>query len=134
MLSTWEYLHLSQRNAANVAAWAGRTSMSAEESAALPASAQITNDERSALECFEFCAAVPDSYFCYINERSQVASTWTGDRLGHVTFGRQWRDNFGGVRVPITVRAINGRTYHGTYYKSSGDYARLKLSKGNRNG
>jgi hypothetical protein len=28
-----------------------------------------------------------------------------------------------------TVRAVNGRVYHGTYYKSSGNYARIKARK-----
>lgn len=55
-----------------------------------------------------------------------------GDKLGDVTFGREYktptRGHFPSVRVPITVRGINGVTYHGTYFKSSGDYARVKAS------
>jgi hypothetical protein len=89
----------------------------------------VTNDERSALAVFEFCTNPPDKYFLYISEDKRTATTWTGDLLGHVTFGREYRDNFGGRRVPVTVRAINGMTYHGTYYKSSGDFARLRQSK-----
>jgi hypothetical protein len=88
-----------------------------------------TNEMRSACEVYEFCVTPPERYFLYINREKKVATTWTGDVLGQVYFGTQWRDNFGGTRVPITVRAINGKTYHGTYYKSSGDYARIKLSK-----
>ena len=89
----------------------------------------VTNEERSALEVFEFCTNPPEKYFLYINREKQSATTWTGDLLGQVSFGREYRDNFGGRRVPVTVRAINGLTYHGTYYKSSGDFARIRQSK-----
>ena len=89
----------------------------------------VSNEERSALEVFEFCTNPPDKYFLYISCEKQSATTWTGDLLGHVSFGREYRDNFGGRRVPVTVRAINGRTYHGTYFKSSGDFARIRQSK-----
>jgi hypothetical protein len=92
----------------------------------------VTNDERSALEVFEFVTNPPDKYFLYINEKAQTATTWTGYALGRVFLGREYRDNFGGKRVPITVRAINDRTYHGTYFKSSGDYARIRVKKGER--
>jgi len=89
----------------------------------------VSNEERSALEVFEFCQTPPDKYFLYIREKDHTATTWTGDVLGQVSFGREWRDSFGGRRVPVTVRAINGHTYHGTYFKSSGDFARIRQSK-----
>jgi hypothetical protein len=89
----------------------------------------VTNDERSALEVFDFCHNPPDKYFLYIREADRTATTWTGDKLGQVHFGREFRDNFGGRRVPVTVRAINGLTYHGTYFKSSGNFARIRQSK-----
>jgi len=92
----------------------------------------VSNEERSALEVFEFVTNPPDKYFLYINEKNRTATTWTGEKLGDVGFGCEYRDNFGGKRVPITVYAINGRTYHGTYYKSSGDYARIRAKKGQR--
>ena len=88
-----------------------------------------TNEERSAVEVYEFCTDPPDKYFLYINCTKKEATTWTGDKLGTVAFGCEFRDNFGGKRVPITVYAINGKKYHGTYYKSSGDYARIKMAK-----
>ncbi|WP_210164705.1 hypothetical protein [Bradyrhizobium elkanii] len=105
--------------------WLGdRTSYRSEE---LPANIKPpTNEERSALEVFEFLRDKPERYFLYINRDKGVATTWTGEELGRVTFGREYRDNFGGKRVAITVHAITGDTYHGTYYKSSGDYARVK--------
>jgi hypothetical protein len=92
----------------------------------------VSNEERSALEVFEFVTNPPDKYFLYIREEDRTATTWTGDKLGNVLFGREYRDNFGGRRVPITVRGINGKTYHGTYYKSSGNYARIRAKKGAR--
>ncbi|NYG46379.1 hypothetical protein GGD67_003850 [Bradyrhizobium sp. IAR9] len=87
-----------------------------------------SNEERSALEVFEFSRDKPDRYFLYISRDKAMATTWTGEELGRVTFGRTYRDNFGGERVAITVQAVSGDTYHGTYYKSSGDYARVKKS------
>jgi hypothetical protein len=92
----------------------------------------VTNDERSALEVFEFCTNPPEKYFLYISDANRTATTWTGDALGNVLFGREYRDNFGGKRVPVTVRAINGHTYHGTCFKSSGNYARIKAAKAKR--
>jgi hypothetical protein len=89
----------------------------------------VTNEERSALEVFEFCSNPPTKYFLYISETKRTATTWTGDVLGQVSFGREYRDNFGGKRAPIWIRGINGRSYHGTYYKSSGNFARIRLSK-----
>lgn len=89
----------------------------------------VTNDERSALEVFVFCTERPDRYTLYVNEAAREATTWMGDRLGEISFGRAYRDNFGGTRVPIRVQAINGRTYSGTYYKSSGDYAHVRAVK-----
>jgi hypothetical protein len=93
---------------------------------------EVSNDERSSLEVFDFVNDPPAKYFLYINEKDKLATTWTGEKLGHVYFGRTYHSPaFGGhsVRVPVTVRAINGKTYHGTYYKSSGDFARVKISK-----
>jgi hypothetical protein len=89
----------------------------------------VSNAERSALEVWNFYTEIPTRYTLYINEAKQLATTWTGERLGVVDFGREWRDNFGGTRVSINVHAINGCLYHGTYYKSSGNYARIKLAK-----
>jgi hypothetical protein len=89
----------------------------------------VSNEERGALEVFEFVTNPPDKYFLYINETTHTATTWTGDKLGHVLFGREWRDSFGGRRVPVTLRAINGLVYVGTYYKSSGNFARIRQSK-----
>jgi hypothetical protein len=108
-------------------AWlGGRTSYHPSE---LPADiVPPTNEERSALEVFEFQRDKPANYTLYINAEKRTATTWTGETLGSVTFGREYRDNFGGKRVAITVKAITGETYHGTFYKSAGDYAHIKKS------
>jgi hypothetical protein len=100
-----------------------------EKPASIP---DVSNEERSAVEVFEFCHDVPDHYFLYIDEQKRTATTWTGDKLGDVTFGREYScPSFGhrSVRQPVTIHAINGRIYHGTYFKSSGNYARVKLGK-----
>lgn len=113
-----------------------------------------TNDDRGAVEAYEFVQNPPDKYFAYVqltdpdpmprtihhrgrtignvrddSGRRGVLSTFPGTVLGSVQCGREWRDSFGGTRVPITVDGINGRRYVGTYYKSSGSYARIRLSK-----
>jgi len=120
-------------------AWLGkRCSYRVEE---LPAGVpQVSNEERSALEVFEFLNDPPIKYFLYIKEGNPAqaaplvgqATTWTGDRLGYGRFGRSSRSNMGDVRVPVTISAINGRTYVGTYFKSAGDYARIRLAKGGK--
>ncbi len=109
-------------------AWLGdRTSYRPEE---IPTDINPpTNDERSALEVFEFTRDKPERYFLYITEETKIATTWTGEKLGTVVFGSQWCDNFGGIRIPVTINAVNGERYHGTYYKSAGNYARVKKCK-----
>lgn len=92
----------------------------------------VSNSEVSALEVFEFMRDKPDDYFLYINAKTRLATTWTGDKLGDVTFGSTWHDNFGGKRTHVTIRAINGETYSGTYFTSSGDYARVRKIKGRK--
>lgn len=92
-----------------------------------------TNEELSAIEVYEFKRDVPERYFLYIDEEKKVATTWPGHLLGTVTFGRQYKapafGGFGNLRVPVRIHSINGREYHGTYYKDSGSYARVKLCK-----
>lgn len=107
-----------------------------------------SNSQRSACEVFEFQRDKPETYFSYVREpdagtygrnsfqcakalygRTGAMTTWTGDNLGTVQFGAAFQDNFGGIRVPITVRAITGELYHGTYFFSAGDYCRVKKAK-----
>lgn len=90
----------------------------------------VDNELRSAIEVYEFVNNPPNKYFIYVSEVKQVVTTWTGQILGDITFmGNPYRDNFGGKRQSIRFKAINGLFYHGTYFKSSGDYARVKMYK-----
>jgi hypothetical protein len=92
-----------------------------------------TNDDRAAIEVYELVHNKPENIFCYINEKDGTATIWTGVVIGTAHFGQQYKTpafgGFGSTRVPVTVRAINGCVYAGTYYKSAGDYARLKKTK-----
>lgn len=94
-----------------------------------PPDAAITNEERGEIELYEFVNDPPSTYFLYVNETTRNATAWPGQVLGSVSFGREYRDNFGGRRVPVRIQAVNGRTYAGTYYKSAGDYARVRMVK-----
>jgi len=109
-------------------AWVGnRTSWKTDEE---PKEFQeLTNDKVSAVEVYEFVHDPPDRYFVYIDEEKALATTWTGDKLGTVHFGRPYVSNFGDERTPVDMAGINGIQYHGTYYRSSGDYARIKKCK-----
>lgn len=101
---------------------------------------QVTNEERGLLELFDFVAEKPDRYFAYVREingklGAAPITTWMGDKLGEVIYaGREYRcpafGGYGSKRINIRVRAITGEVYSGTYYKSSGDYCRLRKVKG----
>jgi hypothetical protein len=93
-----------------------------------------TNAERSAAEVWEFIHDIPDKYFLYVrvtagNGMRGIVTTWMGDKLGDCQLGTAYRDNFGGKRQSIRVQGINGHEYVGTYFKSSGDYARIRLAR-----
>ncbi len=105
-----------------------RRYITAEEAKTLP---RVTNEEISAAEVYEFISDPPDKYFVYINEERHEATTWIGEKLGNVTGLSQTpkRSNFGDFRVYIDVYGINGKKYHGVYFKSAGDYARIKMYK-----
>lgn len=108
----------------------GKNGWTSYPSGSEPEDCKVTNEERSQLEVRRFMLEKPERYFMYITRNS--AGTWTAQNLGSVTFGREYKcPAFGraSVRVPVTIKAINGETYVGTYYKSSGDYARVKRVK-----
>jgi len=96
----------------------------------VPKKCRVGNTELSALEVYEWMTSPPDKYFLYVSEDNATATTWMGDKLGAVTFGKPYSSpgfgGFGSQRVPVRVKGINGVEYYGTYYKSSGDYARVK--------
>jgi len=89
----------------------------------------ITNEERSRAEVAMFKDLKPSSITGYVNEKHAILTTWCGDTLGTIQFGKQYRNNMGDMRQSIRVKGINGITYSGTYFKSAGDYARLKQCK-----
>ena len=101
----------------------------AEYAAALAGETQFDNEHTSAIEVYKFMQDKPQSYFLYIDEQTRQATTWTGAKLGSVVFLREYRSTFGDTRVSIRVKGINGIVYYGTYYKSAGDYARIKAYK-----
>ena len=91
-----------------------------------------TSDQISAIETYEFINNPPERYFSYVNEDNKTMTTWTGEVLGKIVNYTPYRcPAFGSMsrRVAIRVKAINGREYYGTYYKSSGDYCRVKACK-----
>lgn len=87
---------------------------------------EFTNEDRSKIEVYEWLRDQPEKYFLYIDEKTWTAATWMGDKLGRVYPGKKYRDNFGGVRMSIVVYGTNKMKYYGTYYMSSGNYARIK--------
>ena len=137
MLTPEQYQALKDRHAKFEAWRNGRTSY---ESGSVPLDIRISNDELSSMELYEFVTNPPERYFLYIKRptppagctlgfQRTIATTWTGEKLGDVISGSQYRSNFGDRRVPITVHAVNGKTYHGTYYCDAGDYARIRMAK-----
>ena len=87
---------------------------------------------RSNLEVYDFIKEKPKNYSIYVKTNDNdlnEAITWTGQKLGAVTLKTSYRDNFGGTRQSIIVHGINGVIYYGTYYTSSGNYARIKAYK-----
>lgn len=104
---------------------------------------EAKNKETSRKEVAEWLANPPQSYFAYVKERENTErigcsvstairgelTTWMGDKLGAVYGGIPYRDNFGSYRVSIDVVGTNGVLYHGTYYRSSGSYCRIRAYK-----
>jgi hypothetical protein len=129
-VTTTEYATLSNK-IERFNLWLGnRCSYRPEE---VPADLQIpTNEERSKIEVADFNREQPDKYFLYIDAKKRIATTFTGELLGVVTFGREYEcPGFyrPSTRVPVRIQAINGCEYFGTYFKSSGDFARIKKCK-----
>lgn len=91
-----------------------------------------SNEELSAVEVFDFVHDKPAKYFVYVNPEKGVVTTWTGDVLGQCTLGRPYvcpAFNGASTRQSIHVLGINGVRYSGTFYRSSGDFARIKAVK-----
>ena len=108
----------------------GRNGFTPEMQAQLPE--HPSNEETSALETWNFCRRKHDKHFVYVNEAKRTITTWTGQTLGKIVhMGHKARVGFGWstYRQAIRVAGIDGRTYHGWYYVSSGDYARITACK-----
>lgn len=92
----------------------------------------VSNEEMSSAEFYDYQRYPELMRFVYVNEETRRVTTWIGDVLGQIVhMGLAYRSGFGrSVRHNITVRGVNGRLYHGQYFVSSGNYARLKLVKG----
>lgn len=89
----------------------------------------ISNEARSLIETYRFLQEQPQKYVAYVSEKEKTVTTWMGDYLGSCSFGALYRSNMGDKRISISVKAINGLTYYGTYYRSAGDYCRLTATK-----
>ena len=88
-----------------------------------------TNEERSAVELFDWIMDPPKRYFAYAVKEGAI-SNWMGESLGTITWeGATYRDNMGGKRKNFRMLGTNGIWYSGTAYVSSGDYCRLKAIK-----
>jgi len=110
----------------------------------------LTNDELSAIELWGFCNQPPERLFAYIRKSTaanvpyrrmpsgygasfdHLVTTWIGDSLGEARLGNAyhcpafWRQS---TRRSVTLHAVNGYWYYGTYFESSGDYCRLRRGK-----
>lgn len=69
-----------------------------------------------------------------VSHRIAEICTWMGDVLATVTWkGAEYSSPaFGGFpskRINFRARGIDGRMWAGTYYKSSGDYVRMRVVK-----
>ena len=65
-----------------------------------------TNTEISDRECMSWLLNPPDTYLVYLKRTTHstgMVTTWMGKKLGVAYCGESYRDNFGGIRVPITV-------------------------------
>lgn len=133
ILTDAQYKELTER-LARFTAWLGnRTADYLED---CPEDCRVSNAERGKLELYQFLSDPPIAYFCYIDEytykerqegAADRATTWLGDTLSvWLRLGHEWRSNMGDKRQYVLFKAINGRFYSGIYYKSAGDYARVK--------
>jgi hypothetical protein len=97
----------------------------------------------SAMEVYEWNTNPPTKYFAYVSIKhpedaklplyiSATLTTWTGEHLGSAILGKPYTSYGVAIsqRRSIHVKGTNGKTYHGTYYQSSGDYARITMHKG----
>lgn len=99
-------------------------------------SVDVRNRETSAREVAAWLANPPRKAFVYVKPYPNVPyqgniTTWPGEVLGRCSIGQKVYAGFGfhTYRRALTVYGTNGRTYHGWFYESSGDYARITMHK-----
>lgn len=96
-----------------------------------PADVDQRNAETSAKEVAAFAARAADKWFAYWHEGREIRN-WMGAKLADVTWqGRPYNTpGFGrsSERVNFRAKGIDGRMWSGTYYKSSGDYVRMRAT------
>src|ERR1700676_3169965 len=88
------------------------------------------NAETSQKEIDKFISSPPKKYSAYVFMARREIGTWTGQKLGYITYvGSEWRSNMGDTRQSVWFTGINGRKYQGTYYKSGSDLIRFQEIK-----
>lgn len=98
---------------------------------------ELTTNERnkrtSREEVMAFERDCPARYFAYLPGEVRIGAhitTWMGDKLATVIDrGGVWTSNMGDRRQSFRAKGINGATYSGTAYLSSGDYVRMRKVK-----
>lgn len=112
---------------------AGRSSYKIED---VPEGLRMSNEQRSQLEVLDFIADSPKRVFAYIKEingRLSFVTTFMGGTLATITWAGEdfhvWGFGQKSTRANFRCVGINGRTYSGTYFKSSGSYCRMKEVK-----
>lgn len=100
-------------------------------------SKEITNEERSKIELYEFVHDPPEKYFAYYDKPLTKISNWMGVKLGDIIsksgvyeVGFRMVTGRRGRAVNVRIKGINGVTYAGTCYLDAGDYCRMKALKG----
>lgn len=89
-----------------------------------------TNEERSAVELFDFMKEQPSRVFAYRTTSNRAIHNWMGETLASVTWeGSEYRDNMGGKRYAFRAIGVNGIAYAGVAFPSAGDYVRMRAVK-----
>jgi hypothetical protein len=86
------------------------------------------------LDLSDFHRDPPARLFCYVTLTSHgwECGNFTGTPYGRVHVGASYTcPAFGrkSTRRSVTLSAVNGWIYSGTFFESSGDYARLKRTQ-----
>lgn len=97
---------------------------------------QVTNEDRSRVEVYEFKRDKPHKYFAYVyrdgmTNQLESVRTFTGDLIGRITWhGPVYEVRgfgpFPSQRQNLRINAVNGLTYSAVYFLSSGDYCQMK--------